>query len=99
MTTFHDPSLRNEGTNLQKTKIRVRHLCGGTSLKLALSTYLYLTLWIALNYIYFLNKQVCWGGGEGEVDTESLPFVESCWPLLCHHGPSAVDGTLVLAWW
>lgn len=70
ITTFHDPNLRNEGTNLQETKRRgllVTDESGSTNVSTT---------------------------NEGKAS----PFVESRWPLFGHHGPGAVDSTLVLAW-
>lgn len=89
ITMFHEPNLRNEGTNLQETKFVVKsQSCNGST---NVGKHFYQMTSSANDS--WTNESVL--GSE----RKRSPFVESCGPLFGQHGPGAVDSALVLAWW
>lgn len=92
MTTFHDPNLRNEGTNLQEKQRK--EICSEEwKLKqIHKRSFAWTVLSNNLKHKYSWTNECVLG-------SKSSPFVESRRPLFSQHGPGTVDCTLVLAWW
>lgn len=86
ITTFHDPNLRNEGTNLREKN---KDKKSGEEMQ---------HCWIAFierPQVQRIPKQT----SVLRSKRKGSPLVERRQSLFGQHGPGTVDGALVLAWW